>query len=92
MAAAMAFAASTEVRVKNFDESDGFAESPVTCILQDSIGFIWLSTWDGLYRYDGSHCLAVVDGTSACLVSRADAVNLMETVRSIVLGGEESGG
>ena len=53
MAAAMAFAASTEVRVKNFDESDGFAESPVTCILQDSIGFIWLSTWDGLYRYDG---------------------------------------
>ena len=53
MATAMAFAASTEVRVKNFDESDGFAESPVTCILQDSIGFIWLSTWDGLYRYDG---------------------------------------
>ena len=45
-----------------------------------------------LYRYDGSHCLAVVDGTPACLVSRADAVNLMETVRSIVLGGEESGG
>ena len=45
-----------------------------------------------LYRYDGSHCLAIVDGTPTCLVSRADAVNLMETVRSIVLGGEESGG
>ena len=45
-----------------------------------------------LYRYDGSHCLAVVDGTPACLVSRADAVNLMETVRSTVLGGDESGG
>ena len=41
------------VRVTSFDESDGFSESPVTCVVQDSVGLIWLASWDGLYRYDG---------------------------------------
>ena len=38
-----------------------------------------------LYRYDGDACLAVVDGESVCLVDRADAVELIEAVRTIVL-------
>ncbi|MBN8685016.1 MAG: hypothetical protein J0L99_20380 [Chitinophagales bacterium] len=28
-------------------------QSPVTSILQDNKGFIWLGTWSGLARYDG---------------------------------------
>ena len=39
----------------------------------------------GLYRYDGAHCLAVVDGTPVSLVDRADVVELMEAVNAIVL-------
>ena len=38
-----------------------------------------------LYRYDGSHCLAVVDGTSVSLIPRADAMELVEEVQAIVL-------
>ncbi len=38
-----------------------------------------------LYRYDGSSCLAVVDGEPVSLVLRSDAVDLMEAVRAIVL-------
>ena len=38
-----------------------------------------------LYRYDGSSCLAMVDGEPVCLVDRADVVSLMEAVRAIVL-------
>ena len=38
-----------------------------------------------LYRYDGEHCLAVVDGESVCLVKRAAVVDLIETVHAIVL-------
>ena len=38
-----------------------------------------------LYRYDGSHCLAVVDGESVSLVERAAVVDLMEAVYAIVL-------
>lgn len=39
----------------------------------------------GLYRYDGSHCLAVVDGTPMCLVQRSYVVDLIEAVNAIVL-------
>jgi len=39
-----------------------------------------------LYRYDGSHCLAVVDGESFALVERSQVVDLIEAVNTIVLG------
>lgn len=42
-----------------------------------------------LYRYDGSHCLAAVDGKSLALVPRSDVVDLVEAVNAIVL--EQSG-
>lgn len=38
-----------------------------------------------LYRYDGSHCLAVVDGKPLAFVGRSSAVDLMEAVNGIVL-------
>ena len=38
-----------------------------------------------LYRYDGSRCLAVVDGESVSLVDRTAVVGLIEAVHAIVL-------
>ena len=38
-----------------------------------------------LYRYDGETCLAQVDGVPFALVRRSTVVDLMESVRSIVL-------
>lgn len=38
-----------------------------------------------LYRYDGSSCLAVVDGESVSLVARSGVVDLIEAVHAIVL-------
>ena len=43
-----------------------------------------------LYRYDGSRCLAVVNGESVSFVKRTDVVSLIEAIHSIVLGGDES--
>lgn len=40
-----------------------------------------------LYRYDGSDCLALVDGKAFALIPRADAVDLIEEVNAIVLNG-----
>ena len=39
-----------------------------------------------LYRYDGSTCLAAVDGKSIALVPRSRTVDLIEAVNAIVLG------
>lgn len=39
-----------------------------------------------LYRYDGTNCLAQVNGETVCLVSRTAAVDLIEAVNAIVLG------
>lgn len=38
-----------------------------------------------LYRYDGTSCLAVVDGQPTALVARSAVVDLMEAVNAIVL-------
>ncbi|MGM9521763.1 MAG: DUF4340 domain-containing protein [Oscillospiraceae bacterium] len=38
-----------------------------------------------LYRYDGTNCIAVVDGDPVSLVSRSDVVDLIEAVNAIVL-------
>jgi len=41
------------VKIQHFDDADGFSVAVVTHIIQDSKGYIWLATWDGLRRYDG---------------------------------------
>lgn len=38
-----------------------------------------------LYRYDGTNCLAVVDGESVSLVPRSSVMEFVETVQAIVL-------
>ena len=38
-----------------------------------------------LYRYDGSYCLATVDGTPTAYVLRTDAMELVEAINAIVL-------
>ena len=38
-----------------------------------------------LYRYDGTHCLAMVDRKPLALVKRSDVVDLIEAVHAIVL-------
>lgn len=36
-----------------YDEENGLPHGHVTQLLQDSHGFLWFSTWNGLCRYDG---------------------------------------
>ena len=39
---------------RQFTIDDGIPQSSINRIVQDSTGFIWLSTNQGLYRFDGS--------------------------------------
>ena len=42
-----------QVFFKSYTVQDGLVANPVRCIYQDSKGFIWIGTFEGLSRYDG---------------------------------------
>jgi signal transduction histidine kinase/CheY-like chemotaxis protein/streptogramin lyase len=44
-------------RFKYYSHADGLKDSEVHCLLQDHIGFLWVGTAAGLYRYDGAQFL-----------------------------------
>jgi signal transduction histidine kinase/ligand-binding sensor domain-containing protein len=45
--------AQTDIRFKRITINDGLSLSSVYCIYQDSKGFMWFATEDGLNKYDG---------------------------------------
>jgi signal transduction histidine kinase/DNA-binding response OmpR family regulator/ligand-binding sensor domain-containing protein len=40
--------------LEQLDNTKGLSNSSVNCIFQDSENLLWIGTWDGLNRYDGS--------------------------------------
>ncbi len=39
---------------RTYSKEDGLQDLSVECAIQDRVGFIWVGTDDGLFRYDGS--------------------------------------
>ena len=42
-----------QVSFMKYTVQDGLVANPIRCIYQDSKGYIWIGTFDGLSRYDG---------------------------------------
>ncbi|HYK88834.1 MAG TPA: two-component regulator propeller domain-containing protein, partial [Acidobacteriota bacterium] len=42
-----------QLPIRCYDVQDGLAHSSVHAILQDSKGYLWFGTWEGLSRFDG---------------------------------------
>ena len=49
----IAMASGTATHFERLSMEDGLSQSAVISILQDSQGFMWIATFDGLNRYDG---------------------------------------
>jgi len=43
----------SRIRFDRISIDQGLSNSSILCILQDSKGFMWFGTWDGLNKYDG---------------------------------------
>ena len=50
---ACAFAQNQQLHFDHLGTADGLSELTPLCMLQDSKGFVWVGTEDGLNRYDG---------------------------------------
>ena len=48
------FAQISDVKFRHISNEQGLSNSTITCVLQDSRGFMWFGTRDGLNRYDGA--------------------------------------
>ena len=43
----------SSLKFERITREDGLSQGTISCILQDSLGFMWFCTGDGLNRYDG---------------------------------------
>ena len=47
------FSQENKIRLNHFSIDQGLSQSSANCMVQDSLGFIWIGTQDGLNRFDG---------------------------------------
>jgi signal transduction histidine kinase/DNA-binding response OmpR family regulator len=62
---------------QRFDVEDGMPMNLVTGIVQDDDGFLWISTFDGLTRYDGKHFITFrhkTDDSTTLLSNRINRI------------------
>lgn len=49
------YAQQPAIRFRHITYKDGLRQSPIATILQDKSGYIWIGSWNGLSRYDGTN-------------------------------------
>ena len=62
---------SNEYRLRFFDDRDGLSHWLTSHVVQDSTGMVWIATWNGLNRFDGTRFVSFKTrpGDSICTPS-----------------------
>ncbi|HOU34364.1 MAG TPA: response regulator [Bacteroidales bacterium] len=60
----MSLAQGPSVPILNLAKERGLSNGAVNCINMDSEGYLWLGTWNGLNRWDGSQIVSYLPGSS----------------------------
>ncbi len=78
---------------ENFIVAKGLSQNSAFCITQDSRGYIWIGTWDGLNRYDGYQFLtfksSITDNPNE--LSNSTVYSLLSDNDGLLWIGTESG-
>lgn len=71
IATTAAAASAQRLALRTFGIADGLADSRINDVREDSRGFVWIATWEGLSRFDGQRFVnyGTRDGLGALLVN-----------------------
>ncbi len=61
------FAQPSDAAFRNLTPADGLPTTTVTDISQDSFGLIWIGSWEGVYRFDGTTYKLIYSGDARFL-------------------------
>lgn len=81
-----------QLRFRHITSEDGLSTNLVQTIIQDSLGFMWFGTQDGLNRYDGYQIKVFKnDPTNPNSISCSDVTTLREVKPNLILVGTREG-
>lgn len=82
-----------DIRFERISLEEGLSQSGVICILQDSLGYLWFGTGDGLNKYNG-YGFEVMHHSPENLMSLSDdsITSIHEDHRGVLWVGTFSGG
>ena len=72
-------------------EHEGLSNNIVNCFLKDSRGFLWIGTYNGLNRYDGSSFTIFKQGKDGCMILDNTVHDLCEDKSGNIWGATEAG-
>ena len=81
-----------DLRFERLSLDQGLSQSSILCMLQDSKGFLWFGTYDGLNRYDGRHMKIYTKSKSPDSISDGNIRALYEDSSGVLWVGTKSGG
>ncbi len=81
-----------DLRFERISLNEGLSQSSILCMLQDSKGFLWFGTYDGLNRYDGRQMKIYSKAKLPGSISDSNIRALYEDSSGILWVGTKGGG
>lgn len=89
----LSFAGGYDSRFERISIEQGLSQASINCMLQDSYGYMWFGTQDGLNKYDGyAFTVYKHDPTRSNTLSDNNILSVYEDASGILWLGTEAGG
>ncbi len=82
----------SQLRFERLSLEEGLSQSSILCMIQDSVGFMWFGTYDGLNRYDGRQMKVYKGAEEPGSLSDSNIRALYEDSAGTLWVGTKSGG